>query len=197
MYQDITIKESSGFTSEQAATRDYLITPNFRVDIPNCPLLSRSITKCSVPKINIGSASQMTPQVNVPHMGDSLITAPFVVSFPVYADLSNYLEVYNWIYSMFSDDFVDQRNAQAKRLYGIGKTTKPIGEALNLDNYYVDSSLIMYDRNNNESCNVKYIGMFPTDLSEISFDAVSDSQEPVYATAVFKYMYHVITPTKK
>lgn len=197
MYQDIIIKESSGFTSEQAATRDYLIAPSFRVDIPNCPLLSQSITKCALPKINIGSASQMVPQVNVPHMGDSLITAPFVVSFPVYSDMSNYLEVYNWIYSMLADDLIDQRNAEAKRFHGIGKASKPIGKPLDLSNYYVDGSLIMYDRNNNSSCTVQYLGMFPTDLSEVSFDAVSTSQDPIYATAVFKYMYHVITPTKK
>lgn len=197
MYQDIIIKESSGFVSEQAPTRDYLITPNFRVNIPNCPLLSQSITKCSLPKINIGSASQMSPQLNVPHLGDSLITAPFVVSFPVYSDLSNYMEVYTWIYSMLADDFADKRNAEAKRIYGIGKTSKVTTDTLDLSNYYVDGSLIMYDRNNNASCTVQYLGMFPTDLSEISFDVVSQSQDPVYATVVFKYMYHVITPTKK
>lgn len=197
MHTDISVKQSSGFTSEQVATVDYLINTNYRLDIPNCPILSQTATKLSIPKINIGAASQMTPQLNIPHIGDSLITAPLVVTFPVLSDLSNYMEIYTWIYRMLADDLVDARSAAAVRQYGVGTANRASANQLSLDEFYVDSGIILYDRNNNPSCNVNFLGLFPTDLSSIDFNALSTSQEPVEATVSFRYIMHTITPVIK
>lgn len=197
MYQDIVVKQSSGFTSEQVATADYLTNANYRVNIPNCPILSQTITKCSLPKIIIGSAKQMTPQVSIPHIGDGIVVGSFVVEFPVLSDLSNYMEVYSWIYRMLSDDLIDQRRAEALRQLGVGKTARTSDQALSLEGFYVDSSVILYDRNNNASCTIDFYGMIPTELSSIDFDALSTSQEPINASVTFKYIIHKITPTKK
>lgn len=197
MFKDITVKQSSGFTSEQAATVDYLINANYRVNIPNCPILSQTITKCSIPKIAIGSAKQMTPQVSIPHIGDGIVVGSFIVEFPILSDLSNYMEVYSWIYRMLADDLIDKRQAEVIRQIGVATTTRTSNNKLDISEFYVDSSVILYDRNNNPSCTIDFYGMVPVDLSAIDLNALSTSQDPVNASVTFKYIMHKITPTTK
>lgn len=197
MYQDIKVIEGTGFNAEQSGTVNYLTKANYRLSIPNCPILSQTATKCSIPKINTGSATQMTPQLSIPHVGDSLLSSPLVVSFPVLSDMSNYMEVYEWMNRMLSDDLSNARSAAAARHYGIGKTTNVSHSELSLDQFYVDSSIILYDRNNNPSLNISFLGMIPTDLSSIDLDALTVSQDPIYAQVTFKYIMYKITTIEK
>lgn len=193
MYQDINVIQSSGFTSEQAATVDYLTKGAFRLNIPNCPLLSQTATKCPLPKINTGAATQLSPTLSIPHIGDSLLVAPFIVTFPVLSDLSNYLEVFNWMCKIIADDLATARSPSLTRLNVLTVPTNN-NSKLDLSSFYTDGSLIFYDRNNNPTTTINFLGMVPTDLSQIDFDANSTSQDPILATVTFRYMYHTITP---
>jgi hypothetical protein len=98
---------------------------------------------------------------------------------------------------MLADDLVDQRAASAVRQYGMSQTARTSDNKLSLEGFYEDGSIIIYDRNNNPSCNINFLGMIPTDLSSIDLDALSTSQDPVTATVVFKYMMHTITPVAR
>lgn len=195
MYQDIKVLESSGFASQQMPTVDYLTRGAFRLNIPNCPILSQTAIKCPLPKINTGVATQLSPTLSIPHIGDSLMTTPLIVTFPVLSDLSNYLEIFNWMYKIVADDLANARSPSTDRLDAFSANIQK--KKLDLSAFYVDGSLIFYDRNNNPTVTTQFIGMVPSDLSQIDFDATSTSQEPLLATVTFRYCYHTITPHVK
>jgi len=113
----------------------------------------------------------------------------------VLADLSNYLEVFSWMNKIIADDLATARSPSVDRLDAFSSSIPK--KKLDLSSFYVDGSLIFYDRNNNPTTTVNFLGMVPSDLSQIDFDANSTSQDPILATVTFRYMYHTITPTTK
>jgi hypothetical protein len=197
MYQDINVKESSGWSTEQMPTLDYLAQQNFRLSIPYCPAMSQTATKISVPKVSIGSTTQMTPNFDVPRIGDSVFMGTFTASFPVLDDLSNYLEVFNWMHYIVNSELVDQydlvNTIQRLEASGIGNGTG----AINDSKFYCDGSVVLCSRSNEPKLEIKMLGMIPTAISGIDLDALTTSTAPIYATATFAYMYHNINPLKK
>lgn len=193
MYQDISVENSSGFVSEQLPTRDYLTKANFVLNIPNCPLLSQTAVRCSIPDSSIGVAIQPTPRLSVPRIGDNLVVSPFVVEFQVLSDLSNYMEVFNWMNTLVSDEMAASRGSIAVRQIGVSKSSETTNNNLDTERFYVDSTLTLCDRSGNPNVSIEFLGMIPASISKLDLDAIYVGQEPVRASVTFKYFYHRIS----
>lgn len=193
MYQNPDVEASSGLANSQASSLNYVNKNQWRVVIPACPILSQTITKCSVPRLSTGYAPQKAGYFDIPTVGDKLETGSFIITFPILSDLSNYLEVFTWMNTIVSDSLSSQNPKQVSRLQGVGAASSVIA-GNDINNLYCDSTLIISDMSNNPTVNVTFLGMFPTDLSSIDFDSTDNSTEPVMATAKFEYIYHTILP---
>ena len=114
--------------------------------------------------------------------------ADFSLRFFVDENLSNYLEVHNWLralgYPESVQEFIDLK---AKDPYN------PDISAKNPLNEYSDGSLFIYNSNFNEIARIDFNDLFPVSLSTINFDATAQDINYVTAEVTFKYsIYNIV-----
>jgi hypothetical protein len=201
MFQDINVKTGSGFTTTQMPTADYLVASNFLLQIPTCPILSQTCRVTKLPRLNSGAATMLSPLLNIPLIGDSLMVEPLMVTFPILSDFSNYMEVHSWINFILTANVDLETSKTVERILGMAALTGGVQRSTktadNITGCYTDATLIILDRNNIPVVNVEFYGMIPTDISEVTFDVTNTSQDPITCTVTFKYMYYKITPVAK
>ena len=175
---------SSSYTSNRPTTYDYLKPNGFRLVIQDLPHVSYFCQEVALPGISFGSVTHATPFINYPLVGEKVTFSDLDITFIVSEDMTNYLELYNWMSSIgdFKDysklnQFLQQR--ENKRL-GIDKNNK---ETLK----YSVGSLVIINSSNLPKINIKYTEMFPVDLSPVAFNSTVSNIEYLTCRAVFKY----------
>ena len=175
---------SSSYTSNRPTTYDYLKPNGFRLVIQDLPHVSYFCQEVALPGISFGSATHATPFINYPLVGEKVTFSDLDITFIVSEDMTNYLELYNWMssigdfkdYSKFNQ-FLQQR--ENKRL-GIDKNNK---ETLK----YSDGSLVILNSSNIPKINIKYTEMFPVDLLPVAFNSTISNIDYLTCRATFKY----------
>lgn len=175
---------SSSYTSNRPTTYDYLKPNGFRLVIQDLPHVSYFCQEVALPGISFGSATHATPFINYPLVGEKVTFSDLDITFIVSEDMTNYLELYNWMssigdfkdYSKFNQ-FLQQR--ENKRL-GIDKNNK---ETLK----YSDGSLVILNSSNIPKINIKYTEMFPVDLLPVAFNSTISNIDYLTCRAIFKY----------
>jgi hypothetical protein len=162
-----------GAYQNQPTDINFLNTHRFRVILRRCPNVVYWVQECNLPAMGMGNAVQPTPFVDVPRPGDKIRYEDFTMSFPVDQDMMNYREIGDWMVGLgFPQEF--GQYADLKSSY---------------DGIYSDIWLLILDSDNNVAHTVKFIGAFPTYLSQIQFTTtVSDTIIPM-VSATFKYAY--------
>ena len=119
----------------------------------------------NIPGLSINAAVQPTPFRQKPQPGDTPNFEPLRVTFIVDENLSNWLEMYNWIVSFGAPDNYTQYKGSG----------------------FIDASLIMYNSHNNQIMKFKFIDAIITSLSEIAFSTMEESTVYKYATVSIEY----------
>jgi len=174
--------------SNQLDNRNYLSPVGFKFSIVKVPKADFFSNSASIPGINLGFAEQPTYLKNIPVPGDKLTYSDFSLRFFVDENLTNYLQVHNWIRALGFPESLDEFTAlKADDQYN------PSIDALNPLNEYSDASLFIYNSSYNEVARVDFKDVFPVSLSTINFDASDSSIQYVTAEATFKYSIYNIT----
>ncbi len=123
-----------------------------------------------------------TPLIDYPVPGDKLEFGALSISFLIDSSMSNYKAINAWMIGLG----FPQRHEQYKaflRTFG-GQETSPLSISQS------DGVLQVLTGTNNVSQTVRYVGLQPTQLSEIRF--VTDNNDVVYMTAQagFAYSYY-------
>jgi|TARA_R100000479_G_C6271958_1_gene159854 hypothetical protein len=174
--------------TNQLDNRNYLSPVGFKFTITKVPTADFFSNSASIPGINLGFAAQPTYLKDLPVPGDKLSYADFTLRFFVDENLSNYLEVHNWLralgYPESVQEFIDLK---AKDPYN------PDINAKNPLNEYSDGSLFIYNSNFNEIARIDFNDLFPVSLSTINFDATAQDINYVTAEVTFKYsIYNIV-----
>ena len=174
--------------SNQLDNRNYLSPVGFKFSIVKVPKADFFSNSASIPGINLGFAEQPTYLKNIPVPGDKLTYSDFSLRFFVDENLTNYLQVHNWIRALGFPESLDEFTAlKADDPYN------PSIDASNPLNEYSDASLFIYNSNFNEVARVDFKDVFPVSLSTINFDASDSNIQYVSAEATFKYSIYNIT----
>jgi hypothetical protein len=175
---------SDSYTSNRPTTYDYLKPNGFRLVIQDLPHVSYFCQEVTLPDISLGSGTRSTPFINYPFAGEKVTFGDLDLTFIVSEDLTNYLELYNWMTSVgdFKDytkrtSFLQER--ENKRI-GIDKNNKDIL-------LYSDGSLVILNSSNIPKINIKYTELFPVQLSPISFNSTITDIQYLTCRAVFRY----------
>tara|TARA_R100001443_G_scaffold73948_1_gene81809 strand:- start:246 stop:788 length:543 start_codon:yes stop_codon:yes gene_type:complete len=174
--------------NNQLDNRNYLSPVGFKFSITKVPKADFFSNSASIPGINLGFAEQPTYLKNIPVPGDKLTYADFSLKFFVDENLTNYLEVHNWLRALGFPENLDEFTA-LKEFDRYNPTTdarNPLGE-------YSDGSLFIYNSQFNEVARVDFKDVFPVSLSTINFDATDADIQYVTAEATFKYSIYNIT----
>lgn len=149
----------------------------FKVNkLPNVNFFVQGIT---IPSITVSPNFQPSPFVKLPMPGDHVDFGELIVSFRVDEDMRNYLELFDWIIALgFPKDF-----KQYKALADQDRRLNP----RSTDGIMSDGVVIVQNSNAKSNKKVTFINMFPTTLSDITFDTRQSDVDYLECTASFAY----------
>lgn len=162
--------------TSQPSTKSLLSPIGFKFILRRAPNLQYFITGCNLPGITLSEGQMPTPFVPI-HTTGSIEFDTLTVTFKVTKDLSNYLEIWNWMVGLGSVYSTDSY----KELYN--KDQSFSGEGVKSD-----CTLQILTAHMNPGISVDFYNCFPISLSEINFDATLSDVEYVTATATFRFL---------
>ena len=174
-------------------TYDYLRPNAFRFSIKDLPRTSFTCQSANLPDMQLGFATQPTPFVDIPTMGDKINFGEFTIRFLVSEDMANYLELYRWLLALgFPNDYSQFKAFANRRPSRFPFVTKLSGKEEVLA--YSDGTLTILDSTNNPKVNIIFKNLFPISLQALDFDIASQTVEYFTAIATFKYTIFEVEP---
>jgi len=183
----------SNFKSSLPSTYDFLRPNAFRFSIKDLPNTSFTCQSANLPALQMGFASQPTPFVDIPTIGDKINFGDFTIRFIIAENMSNYLELYRWLIALgFPENYSQFKNFTFNRPSKFPFVTKTNGESEVLA--YSDGTLTILDSTNNPKVNIIFKNLFPISLEALDFDVASQTVEYFTAIASFRYTVFEVEP---
>ena len=136
----------------QIRNRNFLSPVGFKFNLQKAPTVDFFSQSANIPSINLGVAIQSTYLKDIPVPGDKLVFNDFSIRFLVDENLKNYLEISNWMRGLGYPESLD--------------------EAIPLNTEaFSDGGLVIFNSSMNAIARVNFKDMFPTDLTQLEFDA--------------------------
>jgi len=174
-------------------TNDFLRPNAFKFSIKDMPKTSFTCQSANIPDLQLGFATQPTPFIDVPTIGDKLNFGEFTIRFIIAEDMSNYLEMYRWLIALgFPDNYSQFKAFANNRPSRFPFVTKTSGKEEVLA--YSDGTLTILDSTNTPKVNIIFKDLFPVSLQALDFDIASASVEYFTAIASFKYTIFEVEP---
>lgn len=163
------------------------LRPNaFRFSIKNLPSVAFTCQSANLPSLSLGYTSQPTPFIDIPHVGDKNVFGDFTIRFLITEDMSNYIELYEWLVALgFPTDYNQYRNFTGERLSRFPFVKDARGSPIAIA--YSDATLTILDSNNIPKTNINFKDAFPTSVEALDFDITSSSVDYFVGIASFKY----------
>jgi hypothetical protein len=160
-----------GALANQPTNTNFQESTAFRLSIRKIPNTIYFCQSVNLPGLSIDKVSQDTPFTPVSYPGTSVTMEDFRIKFLVAEDLSNWLEIYNWIRSC--------------------STVKDFSEIVSLEtSLSSDATLSLLSSKNNLNFNVRFTNLFPTSLGSIDFDYSQTDVIPLSCDVTFAYTYY-------
>jgi hypothetical protein len=158
------------------SNKNFLSPLNFQFQLKRAPHLNFFIQKLNIPAIKLPVAEIPTMFNYIPDPGNKVEYSDLQVTFKVDEDFANYLEVHNWIRSLgFPERFEERQTVSREPEY--------TGNGI-----HSDIVVLALNASKRPNFEITFRNAFPTDLSEINFDATLEDVQYVTATANFRYM---------
>lgn len=160
-----------GAFANQPTNTNFQEATAFRLSIRKIPNTIYFCQGVNLPGMTIDKVSQDTPFSPVNYPGTSVTMDDFRIKFLVAEDLSNWLEIYNWMRSC--------------------STVKDFSEIVSLESSLSsDATLSLLSSKNNMNFNVRFTSLFPTSLGSIDFDYSQTDITPISCDVTFAYTYY-------
>jgi hypothetical protein len=170
----------------QVENRNFLAPVGFRFTLNRAPKVAFFANSANIPSIEVGVANQPNYLTDIPVPGDKMQFEDFTLRFLVDEDLTNYMEIQNWMRGIgFPESLQEIYDWQSSNT----KFEQPIKSQMNL---YSDGTLLVLNSNQNVNFQIKFRSMFPYALSTLQFDATNADIEYFTADVTFKYMMYNI-----
>ena len=174
----------------QIENRNFLQPTGFQFSVVRAPKVSFFGYQVNVPSLDLGVAIQPTYLTDIPRAGDKIDFGDLSLTFLVDEDLTNYLEIQNWMRGLgFPESLGEIYRWQAKDIPQNYPHNYKDESDLNL---YSDGTLAIYNSADQPNFKVEFQNMFPYSLSALQFDAQSTGDQYLSATVSFKYTVYNI-----
>lgn len=165
------------------ANKNFLSPLNFSFRIKKAPYTNFFIQKVNVPRMSLPEIEVPTPFINLPKPGDHIAFESLAITFKVDEDMTNYMEIYDWLVQMGKpQDFSQYARIESLQ---INSPTSGLG-------IYSDIELMILDGKRNANYAVVYQDAYPTDLSGLEFESTAEDIDFISASATFKYKLYTI-----
>lgn len=158
---------------------NFLSPLKFKFTLTKLPNTNFFIQGVTLPSISMSANYQPSPFVKLPLPGDHIDFGELIISFRVDEDMKNYLELFDWMIALgFPKDFT-----QYKALHDVDRRLN----TRSTDGIMSDGNLIIMNSNAKSNKKVTFYNMFPTTLSDISFDTRQSDVDYIECSASFAY----------
>lgn len=160
---------------------NFLSGLNFEMVLTRLPSTSFMVQGLQLPGISSNPVMKPTPFVTLPIPGDHADFSPLNVRFILDENMSNYLEIYDWMIALYFPDDGSQFKEISQRVPGVPGITS-------------DISLNVLDFNKKSIKSIQFYEAFPTNLSELDFAYTESDVQYITCTVTFYYRkFHFIT----
>jgi hypothetical protein len=164
--------------------RNFLSPLNFRLVIQKAPTVNFFLQGASIPGLNFyGNASMPTPLNNIPIPGDHLLYTPLTVSFAVDEDLTNYLEIFDWMHDISTSQTLEP---------GVPYYPETAIDVNVASKIRSDIKLIVLTSSKNPNIEVNFTDAFPTQLGELNFSTTGTDVTYLESSVTFEYIKYTI-----
>lgn len=154
---------------------NFLSPLGFRFHAKRMPNVTFFTQRASIPTVSLGTATVPTPFSSIPVPGDHLVYSDFTLTFKVDEDLNNYIEVYNWMTALGFPDNFDQYKSVVPQRYSMN------------EGVYSDGVLEILNSAKKAIAEVQFVDMYPTSISDLSFNSTDSDVSFIEATVSFAY----------
>lgn len=186
---NITTNVSPDYKSEPE-NKNFLKPNAFRLIFNRLPGVEYFCQSTNLPKITLGSAPQPTPFVDVPHSGDKLEYDFLNIVFMVDENMTNYLEMHNWLtklgFPKSHDQFAELVNDPSHKFLG--------SDIMLESGVYSDASLFILNNNNQPVVEIRFYDACPTSLEGLDFDLRIPTVDYFTGIATLRYKFYDILP---
>lgn len=159
--------------------RNFLQNVKWQFSIQRLPGLTYYAQSVNIPSLSMARVDTPTPFVRFPNTGDHLDFGELYVTFKVSEDLSNYLEIHNWMIGAGFPDNFEQFNSLVN---------KPVGA----DKEYSDATLLLQTNAKNVSYEISFSRCFPIFLSDVELSTMTINTPEIDCTVTFAYQRYFI-----
>lgn len=165
---------------ETPQNTNFLSPLHFHFMVKKLPTVEFFVQNVNLPGLSLPPPEPSNPFVKVPYGGDHIQYDDIMINYKVDENLTNYLEIHNWIRGMgFPQAYTEYAELNAQPLYtGNGR--------------FSDISLIIYNSNRIPNYNIIFHDAFPISISSLIFDVTQGDPQYLEASATFKYTYYDI-----
>jgi hypothetical protein len=159
------------------------LSPNgFQFSVIKLPEVTYFCQEVNLPDISLGVVDQGSPFSDIKLPGEKLQYGELLVQFIIDEDMSNYLAVHNWINALgFPKDNKQYRDWLEQ--HDMLNTSE-------LQKGYSDGVLTILNSNNIPARSIKFVDLFPTNLSALNFMSTSTDVQYLVGSASFSYTYY-------
>ena len=168
---------------EQLTNKNFLSPIGFLFILDKAQKGSFLCQRAEIPDLQLGNVDIPTRgMVPIPVEGN-LRYGDLNLEFIVDEDLTNYMELHNWIRALGTPQELKERREWIDRF---SKDTP------SQDPRFSDATLQVLNNNNIANFDVVFKDLFPTGLSTLSFDVTGDDNNYFPAQASFKYVLYEV-----
>jgi len=166
--------------------RNFLSPTGFKFTLKRSPKVAFFCNEANIPELNLGVATQPTYLKDLPTPGDKIIFGDLIIRFMVDEDLTNYMEIQNWIRGLGYPERLSQyADLEKQNSYGEKYTQQA-------SNVYSDGTLMVLNSNSVSNFQIQFKDLFPYTLSTLNFDATQTDINYFTADVSFKYTVYDI-----
>jgi hypothetical protein len=171
----------------QIQNRNFLSPIGFKFVLNKAPKVAFFSNTANIPRIDLGTTAQPNYLRDIPVPGDKMEFEDFTLRFLVDEDLTNYMEIQNWLRGLGFPESLQE-------IYDLQLNTAGVNNNTNkMNNIYSDGTLEVLNSNKNINFKVIFKDLFPYALSSLDFDATEEDVNYFTAEVSFKYtMYNIL-----
>ena len=167
--------------------RNFLAPTGFKFALKRSPGVAFFCNEANIPDLNLGIAVQPTYLKDIDRPGDKIQFGDLTIRFLVDEDLTNFMEIQNWIRGLGFPEKLSQFSDLEK------EAVMPSNFENRESDIFSDGTLQILSSNLIPKFQVKFEGLFPYSLTTLTFDATDTDIEYFTAEASFKYTIYSIT----
>ena len=175
----------------QIENRNFLSPVGFKFNLQRSPGVAYFCNQANIPDLTLGVTEQPNYLRPIPTPGDILQFGDLTLRFLVDEDLTNYMEIQNWLRGLGFPESLQQFDKFEKE----GKNRLPKRYAQFGDQIYSDGTLQILSSNMVAKFNVNFRELFPVSLTTLEFDATDTDIEYFTADVTFKYTLYTLSDT--